>query len=252
MSLTLELKKIKRTGFFPAFLAGGIIAGAFPVINTAARPEMFTSMSGSAAEILMSANYETIAMLNLLLLTAGACILYHIEYAGNGIQKMQTLPVSESGLFFGKAFLLVPSFFLMLCIEGAAMFFCGIHWFGESIRASAIAGSTAVGALAADFLRCFGFAFLLTLPAALLLLLFSSLCRNMWVMLGIGILCIFLATMLPDDNFLISLFPFAMPFQTYAGADRDLVIRCIIAAISETLVIGLIEIILIRIRRLFA
>ena len=141
MSLTLELKKIKRTGFFPAFLAGGIIAGAFPIINTAARPEMFTSMSGSAAEILMSANYETIAMLNLLLLTAGACILYHIEYAGNGIQKMQTLPVSESGLFFGKAFLLVPSFFLMLCIEGTAMFFCGIHWFGESVRASAIAGS---------------------------------------------------------------------------------------------------------------
>ena len=34
MSLTLELKKIKRTGFFPAFLAGGIIAGAFPIINT--------------------------------------------------------------------------------------------------------------------------------------------------------------------------------------------------------------------------
>lgn len=246
MNFLLEWKKIKRTGFFAAFLAGGILAGAFPVINTAVRTEMFISSSGSPAAILMSANYQTMAMLSLLLLTAGACILYHIEYADNGIQKMQSLPIRESGLFFGKFFLLLPAFFLMFCIQCAAMIFCGLHWLDPA------AASEGELFHCLELVRCFGFAFLLTLPAALLLLFLSSLCRNMWIMLGIGILGIFLGTMLPSDSFAASLFPFAMPFQTLPGMEEDLVIRYIIAAVSETAFIGIIEIICIRIRRLFA
>lgn len=240
MSCILELKKIKRTGFFAAFLAGGILAGAFPVINTAVRTEMFTSQPGSPAAILMNANYETMAMLSLLLLAAGTCILYHIEYADNGILKMQTLPVKESGLFFGKFLLLLPAFFLMLCIQCSAMIFCGLHWLDSPLSS------------AKDLSGCFSFSFLLTLPAALLLLVISSLCRNMWIMLGIGILGIFLGTTLPSDSFAASLFPFAMPFHTLPDMEKDLVIRYVTAAVSESVMIVSIEIIFIRIRRLFA
>ena len=31
MSLLIESKKLKRTGYLPAFLVGGILAAAFPV-----------------------------------------------------------------------------------------------------------------------------------------------------------------------------------------------------------------------------
>ena len=33
MSLSLECKKVKRTGFIPAFLCGGILAAAVPIVN---------------------------------------------------------------------------------------------------------------------------------------------------------------------------------------------------------------------------
>ena len=33
MRVSLELKKVKRTGFLPTFLCGGILAASFPVIN---------------------------------------------------------------------------------------------------------------------------------------------------------------------------------------------------------------------------
>ena len=32
MSLVIESKKLKRTGYLPAFLAGGFLAAAFPVV----------------------------------------------------------------------------------------------------------------------------------------------------------------------------------------------------------------------------
>ena len=101
MSFRLECKKIRRIGLPTAFLAGSIIAAALPLINTAARPDTFTAMSGSPAAVLADANLQMISMLNLLLVTAGACILYHIEYADNALQKMQSLPFRESGLFIG-------------------------------------------------------------------------------------------------------------------------------------------------------
>ena len=40
MSLSLECKKAKRTGFIPAFLCGGILAAAVPIVNMAVRSEM--------------------------------------------------------------------------------------------------------------------------------------------------------------------------------------------------------------------
>lgn len=41
MSLSLECKKAKRTGFIPAFLCGGILAAAVPIVNMAVRSEMY-------------------------------------------------------------------------------------------------------------------------------------------------------------------------------------------------------------------
>ena len=77
----LETKKLKRTGYVPAFLGGGLLAGLVPVLNMAVRSERYVTQSGSPFSILMDANWQLMAQLNILLLVCGACILYHTEYA---------------------------------------------------------------------------------------------------------------------------------------------------------------------------
>ena len=64
MSLVIESKKLKRTGYLPAFLAGGFLAAAFPVVYMMVKAEEMTSLSGNPLEILMSANWQMMAMLN--------------------------------------------------------------------------------------------------------------------------------------------------------------------------------------------
>ena len=114
MSVSLECKKAKRTGFLPAFFGGGILAAVVPVINMAVRSEMYLNLPGNPIQILLDANWQMMTMLNVLLVVAGACLLYHTEYADNAMQKMKSLPIRESSIFLGKAVLTI--FMSLLCL----------------------------------------------------------------------------------------------------------------------------------------
>ena len=83
-------------------------------------------------------------------------------------------------------------------------------------------------------LQTLGFALLLTLPASAAALVIASACRNMWTALGIGVLCIFMATMLPTDHFILSLFPYSLPFQVLPGMETAQAVRYCTAAVCET------------------
>lgn len=239
MSVSLECKKVKRTGFLPAFFGGGILAAAVPVINMAVRPEMYLNLPGNPIQILLDANWQMMAMLNVLLVVAGACLLYHTEYADNAMQKMKSLPIRESSIFLGKAVLTVFMSFFVLVIEAGAVTFCSYHWFeiGKGFWG--------------ELCKYFGFSFLLMLPCVILSLLISEACKNMWVSLGIGVVCVFTATMLPTSNFALSLFPFAMPFQVFTGTDVTQPMHYICAAIAEFAVFGLVQLVFVKIRRSF-
>lgn len=239
MSVSLECKKVKRTGFLPAFFGGGILAAAVPVINMAVRPEMYLNLPGKPIQILLDANWQMMAMLNVLLVVAGACLLYHTEYADNAMQKMKSLPIRESSIFLGKAVLTVFMSFFVLVIEAGAVTFCSYHWFeiGKGFWG--------------ELCKYFGFSFLLMLPCVILSLLISEACKNMWVSLGIGVVCVFTATMLPTSNFALSLFPFAMPFQVFAGTDVTQPMHYICAATAELAVFGLVQLVFVKIRRSF-
>ena len=239
MSLYLECKKARRTGFTPTFLCGGILAASIPVINMAVRSEKFIGQSGSPIQILMNANWQMMTMLNILLIVAGACLLYHTEYADNAIQKMRALPVKESFIFFGKFILIALMYAVVLALEAAAITFCTYHWFEIGNEFWIESG------------RNFGYSFLLMLPCVLLSLLISSVCKNMWGCLGIGVVCVFTATMLPTNNFVLSLFPFATPFQIFANTEMVQVSHYLWAAVIEIVIIGLAELMLIKVRRLF-
>lgn len=43
-----------------------------------------TALAGNPINILMSANWQMMAMLNILISICGACMMYHTEYADNG------------------------------------------------------------------------------------------------------------------------------------------------------------------------
>lgn len=237
MSFALECKKVKRTGFFPAFIVGGFIAAIVPVVNMAVRSDIYTELKGSPIQILMSANWQMMAMLNVLLVVVGACLMYHTEYADNGIQKMCTLPIKEQNLYFGKFALLTVMSVIVLVAEAIAIGFSSAYWFETSSEWSF------------ELLKSFGYAILLMLPTVLFSLLVASLCKNMWVSLGIGVICVFMATMLPTNNILLSVFPFALPFQMLLGAAENTVQNMIIAGITEIFVIAMIEILLLKVRR---
>ncbi len=239
MSFFLECKKAKRTGFTPAFLCGGILAAIVPVLNMAVRSENYLELHAAPVQILMNANWQMMAMLNILLITAGACLMYHTEYSDNAIQRMRTLPIKESTLFFGKVALMALMYIVILVMEAAGIAFCSYRWFELTDE------------VWSEIMKGFGYALLLTLPSVFGSLFIASACKNMWVSLGIGIVCVFTATMLPAKNFVLSLFPFALPFQILAGTAENTARNYMIAAAVEILIIGIAEVLFLKIRRSF-
>lgn len=197
----LETKKLKRTGYVPAFLCGGLLAGIVPIVNMAVRAEIFIHQPGSPFRILMDANWQLMAQLNVLLTVCGACILYHTEYTDNGIQRALTLPLKAFGLFPGKLCILLFSCLLPLCLEALALLFCGTYYFTPTER------------LGSQLLTGMAFELVLLLPTAAAMLFFSSMCRNLWMCLGTGVILVFLASMLRSKGFLLGMVPFAAPYR---------------------------------------
>lgn len=239
MSFSQECRKVKRTGFIPAFLCGGFLAAIVPILNMAVRSEVYLGLEASPVQIIMGANWQMMTMLNILLIVVGACLMYHTEYVDNAIQKMCTLPIKENKLFFGKVALLTVMCFVILVMELAGILFCSYHWFEQSTD------------VLIEVMKNFGYAFLLMLPAAFGALFIASACKSMWVSLGIGIVCVFTATMLPAKNFVLSLFPFALPFQMFAGSAENVIRNFMIAAAIEILIIVIAEVLFLNVRRSF-
>ncbi len=243
-----EWTKIKRTGFLPALLSGALLGAAIPAVNMAVRSGLYTGLPGSPLQILLEANWQLTAMINLLLLSVGACILYHIEYEENAMQKMRSLPVRESCLFFGKLLILLLMTALILAIEAFFYSFCAVFWFPEyealpcelltafgrfylSMLPAVSAALTIASvfqnmwislgthvlciftATMLELLTAFGRFYLSMLPAVSAALTIASVFQNMWISLGTHVLCIFTATMLPGNSSVLALFPFSLPFQ---------------------------------------
>lgn len=241
MKLCQELKKLRRTGYYPALFLGALLAASFPILNTAIRPEHFIYLQQPALDILMDVNWQMLAMLNLMFVVVGACILYHTEFTDHAMQKMETLPQHIGCLFAAKTVLLALSLFVFLAAEGISFAFCAFYWFGADHR------------IILQLFLDMGYAFVLILPSVVLMMLLSSLCENLWVSLGIGIIGIFLVTMLPTDRFALALFPFAMPFQSLAKTYGDSwAASFLFAAGIQTFAFSMAETILLSFRRRLA
>lgn len=238
MSFALECMKIKRTGFVPAFVGGGLLSGVVPVLDMVFRSEMYVGRDSSPVDILLDANWQMVSMLNILLVVTGACIMYNAEYADNAIQRMCTLPITQKTTFFAKAAVMTVASIMVLAIEAGSVFYCSAYWFGQYVG------------LYVEVLKNFAFLFLLMLPAIMAALLIASECKNMWISLGIGVLCIFAATMLPTQNFVLSLFPFALPFQTLSGMAAGMTGNYVVACLAEIVIIAALKVVFLKVRRM--
>ncbi len=238
MSILLECKKMKKTGFYPAFIVGGILASCLPVINMAVRSEIFTGLQQPPLQILLNENWAMMAMLNILLILSGACIMYHTENAERALQKMQTLPIRESSMFFAKFILMIGMSIVVLATEAISFLFCSLHWFHT------------YDGLYTDLLKNFAYFFILLLPAILLSLAISSACSNMWISLGIGVVCFFAATMITStSHFILQIFPFCLPLRILTESTEQTVIHFLVASVLELLAVGIAELSFLRIRK---
>lgn len=237
----IEIKKLKRTGYVPAFLAGAAAAGAFPVLNMAVRSESYTSLTGNPLSILLEANWQMMAMLNILLIVCGACMMYHTEYENNGSQRMELLPVRPLSLFLGKFFITLLLTGAVLLIEFAVLSGCALHWF------------PAKGLSLSEILCHLGFSLALLMPTVILMLAIAAACRNMWISLGIGVILVFTFSILPQDYLFFALCPFSSPYQLLdrvrEAGHTGLFLGTVAA---ETLLFTAFEYIYLKIRRCFS
>lgn len=240
-AISLEARKLKRTGYAPAFFIGAVLTASFPLVHMCIRSDVFTAQPGDPFSILTDANWQFMMMLNLFLIICGACMMYYTEFADNGAQKMETLPIRTGSLFSGKLIITALSVAGMLFLEAAALAFCCIHWFGGyHISLTELAKNC-------------GFAFAAALPTIILMLFLASVCKNMWVSFGIGLILMFTLSIFPKDSLVLSLFPFNSPYVTLAElteAGTEWVFLAACATESVLLVIA--QLLVLKLRRCFA
>lgn len=240
MSFFIEFKKLKRTGYLPAFFVGGLLAAAFPVVYMLVKAEELTLLTGNPIDLLMSANWQMMAMLNILIAICGACIMYHTEHADNAIQKMSVLPIRQGDMFLGKFCISALLLSVMAVIEIAALIGCANYWFPSYAFDLA------------EILKTTGFQIVVTLPTVMGMLVIASACKNMWVSLGIGVILVFALSILPQDNTVLSLFPFSSPYQTLAAATENSRTTLFLSVCGvETVLLGIAEMIYLKVRRYF-
>ena len=239
MILALDMKKTKRTGLIPAFLAGALAASAFPVLNIAFRTELFTSQDLPPVDILLQGNWDMLATFHSFLAILGACILYHTEFANRAIEKLYMLPVSQGKVFFCKNLLLLLLFLPVFLIEDGFLLFCAWHWFpGKDPGLEILLQNTA-------------FSIAAILPVLLLSTLIASLAKNMWVSLGIGVVCMFMGQMTVSYEAVFSkVYTFCLPYRCLlsSSAWEDIFPILGICA-AESVLLGAVKIFLLKIRR---
>lgn len=214
MTAALEVKKLRRTGYFPALLGSALLSAAVPAVNMAARGETYLAQSGGAIEILLDANWQMMAMLNVLSTLCAACLMFHAEYAGNALDKLEVMPVRVFSVYLGKAVLAVFMLAVMTAVEFVSLHLCARHWFGGSVDAVRL-------------LSLAGYALAAGIPTLLASLAVAAACRNMWVSLGIGLTLVFTLSVFPQDNAVIRLLPYATPYTTaLEGQVSTVLIAC--------------------------
>ena len=114
-TLMIELGKEKRTGVIPVLLAAGILGAAYAFVNFLVRRKTLLNLPLDPMDVLMTQLYGMLVVLNMFGIVCAACMVFYMEFKGNAVRKIFTLPVSTAGIYFCK-FLIVSAAFLAAVI----------------------------------------------------------------------------------------------------------------------------------------
>lgn len=233
----LELKKIKRTYMILTMILLSIFGGLFVILNFYFRSKTILSNNAAPMENLILQNWSMVSMLNVMAIITGACILYNIEYSNNAMLKLSSLPIKTNCIFAAKMMLIIFIYVCMMAIETAAFIYCGITYLPK--------GEFALLKL----MRFWAYAFVLALPVCTLMLFVSSLCKNMWITVGIGMIGIMSGVLTAQGSSVFNILPFSILNEPIIVHKISPNLNISMAAIGETILILLIQFVVSNLRR---
>ncbi len=223
-TFVLELRKEKRTGVIPVFLAVGMLGAAYAFVNFFVRKEQLLSLPLSPMDILLTQLYGMIMILNLFGIVVAACMIYNMEFQGGAIKKMYMLPVRMSKIYLCKFLILTVLLLIAVVLQNLALVKIGITDLPH--------GTFEIRAL----LQFAAYSFLTSMPVLSFMLLISSRFENMWIPLGIGVAGFLSGMALANsDSYFLMVHPFVVMLKPAVAmsAQPNEIVLCI--AVLETL-----------------
>ena len=174
-TLTIELRKEKRTGVIPLLLLVGILGAAYAFVNFIVRKDTLLNLPLAPMDVLLTQLYGMIMVLNMFGIVVAACMVYNMEFKGTAIKKMYMLPVSVPKMYLCKFLILTVLFLTAVVLQNLALLKIGISDLPK-------------GTFEMDMLLKFtAYSFITSMPVLSFMVLVSSRFENMWMPLGVGV-----------------------------------------------------------------
>lgn len=223
-TLTIELRKEKRTGVIPLMLAIGILGAAYAFVNFIVRKDTLLNLPLAPMDVLLTQLYGMIMVLNMFGIIVAACIIYNMEFKGSAVKKMYMLPMSVPAMYLCKFLILAVMLLIAVCFQNLALAKIGVTDLPQ--------GTFEVHTL----LSFAGYSFITAMPVLTFMIFVSSRFENMWVPLGIGVAG-FLSGMAlaTSDIALFMAHPFVVMFKPAIAMSAQPDITVVAVSLIETL-----------------
>lgn len=234
---SIEIKKLKGTFLFGTFIMGGLFSAAIIIANLYYRHEGLFLRYGKSISAVVVPNWNTVALVNIMMIIIGSAILYHVEYENNAILKMNTLPINTRKLFYSKFLILMLMFIVVSLIEFLAFYICIKAYLPKVLWLEKLG-------------RLYLYSYILIMPAASFMVLISSIFKNMWTTVGIGVMGIMISIVTVSfNNSFLEYLPFSIMNQPGNRGGSFFDLNFLIGALCETFLIFIISEIIFRKRR---
>lgn len=223
-TLTIELRKEKRTGVIPLMFAVGVLGAAYAFVNFIVRKNTLLNLPLAPMDVLLTQLYGMIMVLNMFGIIVAACMIYNMEFKGSALKKMYMLPMSVPAMYLCKFLILTVMLLVAVCFQNMALAKIGITDLPQ-------------GTFEAHTLISFaGYSFLTSMPVLSFMLFVSSRFENMWVPLGIGVAGFLSGMALATSDIVwLCVHPFVVMLKPAVAMSAQPDITVVMIALAETI-----------------
>lgn len=174
--LGIEVKTCRRSFTLSILPIVGVLGGLYALLNFAMRTTSLLGLDMKPMAILLTQVYGMMMILNMFGIVVSSTMIYAIEFQEHAIKMKCTQPISITRIFFSKSCILFVEFCMVMLIEGCALAIIG-NWYLPK-------GTFEWGL----YLQYMSYLWLTSLPVLFFMGCVASYCRNLWVVLGIGVI----------------------------------------------------------------